>query len=105
MGYAKIYCSSDYHWPAGVWNIINLIATYHTLPGDLQSFWVQYMSGLTTAGWVVLVANLILISWLFWPDILKRLGHGAKPKIDWVGLIEELKAAKGEHSKVDLAGC
>ena len=88
-----------------VWNIINLIATYHTLPGDLQSFWVQYMSGLTTAGWVVLVANLILISWLFWPDILKRLGHGAKPKIDWVGLIEELKAAKGEHSKVDLAGC
>ena len=54
-----------------VWVVLDRLATIHTLPDDLQSFWDEHMSELSTFAYVVLVFTATATLYLYWPLIAR----------------------------------
>lgn len=54
-----------------VYGCLDRLASIHTLPGDLNSFWEQRMPDLGAAGWVLLAIASCAIIYVFWPQVIE----------------------------------
>lgn len=59
---------------ASFYKILDLVASMHTLPGDLQNFWDTHMLDLSMESWAVIAVLSALALWVFFPDLKDILG-------------------------------